>query len=269
MESVTPLKVLIWAKTYPELSKKYRETVCTAGCLEDGTPVRIYPVSLRYLPEVQQYRLYDWIEIPLRRNSQDSRPESFRIAKGVAPRVLGHIGTEDGWRGRRAILFRNAGWHFGCAADLQRAQQAQGTSLGLIEVREVVKVEVTERPAKERVEHDTRMEARKHAIDLFSGGSRQLHLDFIPWRFRIHWLCGDSRCTKPHTASVLDWGLNELARREGRELAADRLAELCDLAKYDLRLLLGNLNSRRRVFSIVGLWYPLRSQQRQGDLFTP
>ena len=29
-------KILIWAKTYPELSSKYLETVCTAGMLPSG-----------------------------------------------------------------------------------------------------------------------------------------------------------------------------------------------------------------------------------------
>jgi hypothetical protein len=36
-------KVLISVKTYPTLSTKYNELVCTAGFLEDGSWVRIYP----------------------------------------------------------------------------------------------------------------------------------------------------------------------------------------------------------------------------------
>lgn len=269
MESESPVKVLIWAKTYPELSKKYRETVCTAGCLEDGSPVRIYPVPLRYLPGVRRYKLYDWVEMPLRRNSQDSRPESFRIAKGVEPRVVSHVGTADGWRARREVLCRKLDWHYGCAADLSRAQQERGSSLGCVKVREVTKVEVVDRPDEDRRAHDARVGARKQSIDLFTGGSRALDLEFIKWRFRVHWYCEHPTCVAVHTASVLDWGLNELARRHGRDAAEARLLDICDVSKHDLGLFLGNLNSRRRTFSIVGLWYPLRSQQRQGDLFTP
>jgi hypothetical protein len=44
-----PTKVLIFGKTYPELSTKYVETVCTGGLLESGQPIRLYPVPLRYL----------------------------------------------------------------------------------------------------------------------------------------------------------------------------------------------------------------------------
>ena len=39
-------KVLISVKTYPTLSEKYDELVCTAGFLEDGSWIRIYPIPL-------------------------------------------------------------------------------------------------------------------------------------------------------------------------------------------------------------------------------
>ena len=55
-------RVLITVKTYPTLSRKYGETVCTAGVREDGTWVRIYPVPFRRLNEEQQYKKYDWLE---------------------------------------------------------------------------------------------------------------------------------------------------------------------------------------------------------------
>lgn len=42
-------RVLITVKTYPTLSRKYGETVCTAGVREDGSWVRIYPVPFRRL----------------------------------------------------------------------------------------------------------------------------------------------------------------------------------------------------------------------------
>ena len=40
-------KVLITVKTYPAISKKYEELVCTAGFLEDGAWIRIYPIQFR------------------------------------------------------------------------------------------------------------------------------------------------------------------------------------------------------------------------------
>lgn len=72
-------RILIWGKTYPELSQKYGETVCTAGCLEDGRPVRIYPVPFRLLNDYEQYRLHQWIRAPVKPSTDDPRPESYRI----------------------------------------------------------------------------------------------------------------------------------------------------------------------------------------------
>ncbi len=55
-------RILITVKTYPTLSRKYGETVCTAGVREDGSWIRLYPVPFRRLQETEQYSKYDWIE---------------------------------------------------------------------------------------------------------------------------------------------------------------------------------------------------------------
>ena len=47
-------RILITVKTYPTLSRKYGETVCTAGLREDGSWVRMYPVPFRRLDEAEQ-----------------------------------------------------------------------------------------------------------------------------------------------------------------------------------------------------------------------
>jgi len=71
-------KVLITVKTYPTLSARYDELVCTAGFREDGSWIRIYPVPFRKKHYNEQYKKYDWIEVDLVKNTSDFRPESFR-----------------------------------------------------------------------------------------------------------------------------------------------------------------------------------------------
>ncbi|MYB37591.1 MAG: hypothetical protein F4Y26_09450 [Gammaproteobacteria bacterium] len=44
------MRVLITVKTYPLPSQSYDELVCTAGVLEDGSWVRIYPVPMKSRP---------------------------------------------------------------------------------------------------------------------------------------------------------------------------------------------------------------------------
>lgn len=101
-------KVLIAVKTYPTLASKYDELVCTAGFLEDGSWVRIYPIPFRKLDYDNQYKKYDWIEIDLKRNTSDFRPESHRPESlDKPPKIVGHIGTENCWQLRKEIVLRN------------------------------------------------------------------------------------------------------------------------------------------------------------------
>ena len=51
-------KILIAVKTYPNPSKKYNETVCTAGLDEDKNWIRIYPITFRARPLEEQYKKY-------------------------------------------------------------------------------------------------------------------------------------------------------------------------------------------------------------------
>ena len=108
MTTMDKQRILVTVKTYPTLSKKYGETVCTAGIREDGTWVRIYPVPFRRLDQSEQYRKYDWIECRLVRRTADPRPESFSPADQSELTPVGHIDTSDKWRERRRLLLQTA-----------------------------------------------------------------------------------------------------------------------------------------------------------------
>ncbi|MBK8849692.1 MAG: hypothetical protein IPN73_05970 [Saprospiraceae bacterium] len=99
-------KVLITVKTYPTISKKYEELVCTAGFLEDGSWIRIYPIQFRKKSYEEQYSKYEWIEIDLVKNTSDARPESFRpISHDTPITVIGHIPSDrDAWFDRRKYV---------------------------------------------------------------------------------------------------------------------------------------------------------------------
>lgn len=96
--------MLILVKTYPTLSTKYGETVCTAAIREDGSWVRLYPVPFRRLGEAEQYKKYDWLECRIIRNSQDRRPESYRPVDESELQAVAHIGTQDQWLERRKVV---------------------------------------------------------------------------------------------------------------------------------------------------------------------
>lgn len=101
-------RILVTVKTYPTLSRKYGETVCTAGVREDGSWVRLYPVPFRRLSEKEQYRKFDWLECDLIKNPADPRPESYRPTDPKQLVAVDYMDTKDNWWARRRLLLKIA-----------------------------------------------------------------------------------------------------------------------------------------------------------------
>src|SRR6266446_3739799 len=95
-------RILITVKTYPTLSRKHGETVCTAGVREDGSWVRVYPVPFRRLEETEQYRKFDWLECDLIKSPTDPRPETRHPADMKQLNPVDHMGPD-----RPAFLSRH------------------------------------------------------------------------------------------------------------------------------------------------------------------
>jgi len=97
-------RILITVKTYPTLSRKHGETVCTAGIREDGSWVRLYPVPFRRLGETEQYRKFDWVELETRKSTSDHRPETRHPTDAKDMQPVGHLDTKENWEARRRVL---------------------------------------------------------------------------------------------------------------------------------------------------------------------
>ena len=72
-------RMLVLAKAYPEYSKKYNYTICTAGITENGDWRRIYPIPFDIYLKAK-YSKRDWIEYEIRNEGNtDLRKESRKI----------------------------------------------------------------------------------------------------------------------------------------------------------------------------------------------
>ena len=102
-------RIFILVKTYPTASKRYRETVCTAGIQEDGTWIRLYPVRFRMLRDEKKYPKYTWINVDAERNTSDFRIESYRpdIASISVEPELPKIRSRVDWEVRRRIILNS------------------------------------------------------------------------------------------------------------------------------------------------------------------
>lgn len=259
-------RILIWGKTYPELSAKHFETVCTGGVFEDGSPVRLYPISLRYLDDAR-LKKYSWIKAKIYKSAKDTRPESYRVIAGSIVETHQEVDTDKyGWRKRSAIVFKNPVWQFACCADLFSAHDKTGASIGVIKPASIQSVTIEERPEEERTAF---LQKRKATEQILQEKKRQvklfdydefipddiLDLEYLSARIYVQWTCDGCACPG-HSMGILDWEVTETQRKFGHDVARSEVERRCDLQTYDLRFYLGNLFTHPRAFTIVGLWYP-------------
>lgn len=204
-------RILVTVKTYPELSSKYGETVCTAGIREDGTWVRLYPVPFRRLDESEQYKLYDWIECRLRQHTADSRPESFRPVDARELVPVGHMDTSGQWHERRRMLLHRATVHTSLS-ELIRGAKNNALSLAVFRPERVVDFqwEETDRqwdPSKLAI-----VRAMASQPDLFDDGSWSRTFSIVnklPYNFYYRFEDSEGRSAR---LRILEWQIGALYR---------------------------------------------------------
>lgn len=271
-------KILIWGKTRPELSKTYREIVCTGGVFEDTRRlVRLYPIPLRYLDDEKIFKKYQWIEADVARNLRDPRPESYKVRfEGIE--IGGWIPTRNGNWDARAEWILHPDNLFQSVEALQERQQADNTSLGLVTPAEVTDIKAHRISQAERDQFAERYReaVSQMELPLDEEGRVIRPLRMADYRFKIHFRCEDEHCTG-HVFGILDWEIDALYSRlrssdgrshqEAAEGVLQKLREFCGDPK-DTRFFLGNIANHPQNFTIVGLWYPKKKPvDPQGSLF--
>jgi hypothetical protein len=265
-------RILIWGKTAPELSMKYCETVCTGGVLEDGSPVRLYPIPYRYMGDDDKFKKYQWITAAISRSSPDPRPESFRIDCDSIE--LGEFVASDKeeWSRRAELMFRQPSWQFESMDALMAAHEQSNQSLGVVAPKEITAVELRERPADEQRAFEEKRQAVRKTLEsdreqlrLFDEcmPPEMKNLEFRRYRIHVQWRCGSG---KRHNMQIMDWEVVELQRKVGDEQALEKVKATLNLETHAIRFFLGNLKQHPNRFTIVGLWYP-KLLSREGQLF--
>ena len=243
-----PLKerLLVTVKTYPTLSTKYGETVCTAGVREDGSWVRLYPVPFRRLNEAEQYRKFDWLECTLVRQKSDSRPESFRPIDHSELQAVAHVDTANKWRERKRILLDNARV-YDRLEDIIAGAKRNEISLCVFKPTAVTELvcEETERDWNEAKLQ--RMRAIRGQFELFDDNEWRKTFEVIPklpYNFSYRFVDADG--TKSEL-QILDWEIGALywkcwraaGRNESEALAKVRQKYMDEFLKKDLHFFMG------------------------------
>lgn len=266
-------KVLITVKTYPTLSTKHDELVCTAGFREDGSWIRIYPIPFRRLDFDKRYRKYEWIEIDLEKNTSDFRPESYKpVSGGLDFNVLETIDTKNNWKERKEIVLQNV---YTNLSDLikEAKDKTKCTSLAVFkpnEIKEFIIKEVEREWDKEKLAN---LEARAKQLNLFEKSENPFQVvDKLPYKFSYKFTDEDG---KESTMMIEDWEIgalywNCLRRHEGNEAKACEDVKkkyFDDFAKTkDLYFYLGTTKQHHYIapnpFIIIGTFHPKKEEPK-------
>lgn len=215
-------KVLIAVKTYPTLSAKYDELVCTAGFREDGTWIRIYPIPFRKKSYNEQYRKYDWIEVDLVKNASDFRPESFRpYSHDSEIKIIGHIDTAGNWELRKQLALRKI--YFDLTELIEEAKDKNiCTSLAVFKPTEILDFIVE--PVDRMWDQDKLLKLNQ--LNLFETNVAGKFEVVQKLPFKFSYVFTDILGRKSQLM-IEDWEIGQLfwnclARHEGNEENADR-----------------------------------------------
>lgn len=244
-------RILITVRTYPTISKKHIETVCTGGINDKGEWRRLYPVPLRYVEEERQFKTFDVVDLALRQ-ADDGRPESRKPCMETL-RITGHI---DGWPAR-------CDWVRPTILASMDAMVSSGRTLAPVIVRRIL--ELLADPCEPEWSPGQK-ELLKQDL-LFT---KRVPLEKIPFEFRLRWQDGDG---KEHSSLVLAWELYQTWRtyrhRYSDPLKVIREKFLCDVfgPARELSLFMGNHSRFRDTWMVCGWFNPPKEQAANGCLF--
>ncbi len=272
-------RIFIVVKTYPTISKEYSELVCTAGILEDGSWIRLYPVPFRKLDGDQRYPKYTWIEVDVERNTKDFRPETYR--PNISSLRVGEKPKVD-WEERRKIVFKNKIIYTNLKELIEKAHdRSDKISLAVFKPTRIINFVIE--PAER--------EWNAEKIAILHGLSQQLSLlqtpeeieeeyrvvPKVPYKFSYTF---EDDTGKRSTLMIEDWEIgmlyfNCLKGANGDEtvaIAKVRQKYYDEFINKDLHFFLGTTLRNHFVsvnpFVIVGVFYPpMPSENPQLSLF--
>ncbi len=260
-------KILVAVKTYPNLSYEYDELVCTAGVLEDGSWIRLYPVPFRRIEYTDQFKKYDWIRISASRREKDMRPESF-IPNMEQMSILSHIDTKNNWKERKEYILKNVYDDMSKLIDLAHSNKL---SLAVFKPAEVTTFTSIIIPQVEHSKYREKLEAilkKRKQIKLIDDGLKDIYPVSKP-DYHFYYEFTDAK-GQESKMMIEDWEIQALYRNCLSRHRGDKQKAITDVRKKywddfvgtkDLYLFLGTtLEFHRRKapnpFTIIGTFTP-------------
>lgn len=275
------LRVLITVTTYPLPSRSYDELVCTAGILENGDWIRIYPVPLEFMRgmkingSLRKFK-YTWIELDLKRRKKDDfRPESYSPVDYSFKdlKVFDSLGTSNFWQLRKDVCLKNV--YTNLETLISESREPVNKSLATFKPKKILKF----RAVPDDREWKPEWKAQLHQLQLdFSNNSKSPNnrelIRKLPYKFYYDFIDENNKLSK---MMIEDWEIGELfwnCLRDSNGNEAEAIEKVKKkyfdtfTQKNDVYFFLGTTNEwhRRRSlnpFVIIGVFYPLKNPDTQ------
>jgi len=207
-DSEQTIELMVNCKTYPAVSQKYVETVCTGGVDRDGAFVRLYPVPFRFLESEEQYKRWDVIRLRAYRDTKDQRPESWHLLSGTPIEVVESVTTDR----------RRWDWMRKTVHDSAEAMKEKSLTNGCVEIEPL---ELYWKPDKKEWTASQLNVIQQG--DLFATKEQLQGLaDRVPWQFCLKYR--EKSTGREDDGKVLAWSLYQGFRRVRKQTSDDETA---------------------------------------------
>jgi hypothetical protein len=261
-------RIIVLAKTYPELSTKHGPLVCVAGVNEYREWRRLYPIPAKIWVDKGdsryssiRFKKWDIIEVEVSEKppQHDRREESRKVINWEGIKIVDKI---ESWEQRLTIIKQ-------LLDPSIETLIKSGRSLGVIKPIRVEKFFAQPRQRlrseaeKQVLEKMDQADATLTLLDYVQAGDEYLlpevkkpdvKIERLPWigyRFYCSPECNG------HEMMVIDWEAQELFRKYRRvEGPVEQKLFHEFVYERDLYFIVGNTWRHHRSFMIIGLFYP-------------
>jgi hypothetical protein len=271
-----PLKrVLLTVTTYPLPSRSYDELVCTAGVLEDGSWIRIYPVPLSFLSGLKKDGVvgttkYTWIELNLKKRQDDFRPESHSPEDyEFKDLVVGeHLGTEHEWAARKQFCLTNV--YTNLKQLIEESKAPKNLSLATFKPAKILGLDIE----KDTDDWKETWKALQNQLSLFGEKAEEARevMKKLPYKFFYRFVDEQGNQSRmmieDWEIGALYWNCLRMAQND-EVLALQKIKEkyLDDfVTKRDVYFFMGttkewHMRRGKNPFVIIGVFYPKKKVQ--------
>lgn len=244
-------KILVLVRATPEESKKHGYLVCVAGINEHGEFRRVYPFEFSYGEKSIDFKKKDRIEVVVTDPDNDQRRES---RKKISYKNL-HVPIEA--EELRNLLRSKV-------SSIEKLKE-EDASLGVVKPELLdVKIKVNSTKIYDQQQYfnlmgDFLVEKREKVK--------------MPVELKYHFRCKNEPECKGHHIILLDWELNELARKimrtdnDSASIENKIRNKFYDFMKErDLYFVMGT-HFRFKTWMIIGIYYLKKEDKKQRKLF--